>query len=171
MADAASGLSGLRSVERALGIVEWLLAIAGGAVLVVFSFLVLADVLARYLFNYSIPGVYELMQLALVVMVYFAISYAQQKGDHIRIEIFSDERRPRMQTFVRVVGDLAGLAICAIITWRSGLYAYSAWENADAVSGLVAWRTWPAMAAVPLGFGLLGLRLAIDLCGWMAKAR
>ena len=158
--------SGLRRLDRLVGFLEVVLNTIGGAVLVVFAFLVLFDVIARYLFNYSIPGIYELMQLGLVIIVYFGIAYAQQKGDHVRIELFSNENFPRMERVVRIVGDLAGIAICTIIAWRSGQNAYDAWLTGDAMSGLIAWRTWPAMAAVPLGFGLLALRIAIDLIEW-----
>ncbi len=158
--------SGLGRIDRLVRVFEMALNTIGGAVLVVFAFLVLLDVVARYWFNYSIPGIYELMQLGLVVIVYFGIAYAQQKGDHVRIDLLSNDNFPRMQRVVRIAGDLAGVAIFTIIAWRSGQNAYVAWLTDDTMSGLIAWRTWPAMAAVPLGFGLLAFRLAIDLVEW-----
>ncbi|MBI4274942.1 MAG: TRAP transporter small permease [Rhizobiales bacterium] len=161
--------SGLRRLDRLVSLLEVVLNTIGGAVLVVFAFLVLFDVIARYLFNYSIPGIYELMQLGLVVIVYFGIAYAQQKGDHVRIDLFSNDNFPRMQRVIRVAGDLAGIVICTIIAWRTGQNAYVAWLTDDSMSGLIAWRTWPAMAAVPLGFGLLAFRLAIDLVEWSTE--
>ncbi len=160
--------AGLDRLDRLFAFIESALIMIGGIVLVVFAFLVLIDVIARYLLNFSLPGLYELMQLGLVLIVYSAIAYAQQKGDHIRIDVFSNENFPRMEKLIRVLGDLGGIAICVIIAWKAGENAFVAWRTDDAMSGLIPWPTWPAMASVPLGFALLGMRLLIDLVGFFA---
>ncbi len=124
---------------------------------------VLVDVIARYFLNYSIPGLYELMQLGLVIIVYFGIAYAQQKGDHVRIELLDRDTWPGLQKALLTIGEAAGATFCALVFWRAGQNALVAWETGDTMSGLIPWPTWPAVAAVPLGFLLLGLRLLFDM--------
>ncbi len=152
----------MKVFERGLSAIEAGLNAIGGVLVVVLAAAVLADVIARYVLNYSIAGLYELMQLGLVVIVYLGIGYAQQKGDHVRIELLDRSQFPGFQQTVRVFGNVAGIIFCALVAWKAGQNALVAWRTGDAMSGLIPWPTWPAVAAVPLGFLLLGLRLLLD---------
>lgn len=160
---AKSSRNALNGLDRGLAWAEMALNAAGGALMVLLAAAVLADVIARYFLNYSIPGLYELMQLGLVAIVYFGIAYAQQKGDHVRIELLDRDTWPGLQKVLLIIGDAAGAAFCALVFWRAGQNALVAWETGDTMSGLIPWPTWPAVAAMPLGFLLLGLRLLFDM--------
>ncbi|GIK81422.1 MAG: TRAP transporter small permease [Pseudorhodoplanes sp.] len=163
MTVAKSSRNALNGLDRGLAWVEMALNAVGGVIMVLLAAAVLVDVIARYFLNYSIPGLYELMQLGLVIIVYFGIAYAQQKGDHVRIELLDRDTWPGLQKALLTIGEAAGATFCALVFWRAGQNALVAWETGDTMSGLIPWPTWPAVAAVPLGFLLLGLRLLFDM--------
>jgi len=54
---------------------------------------------------------------------------------------------------------------------HAGWYVFAdAWSNGDVLAGAIAWPRWPALLLVPIGCGLLALRLIVDLIGNLGAA-
>ncbi|MBI5969181.1 MAG: TRAP transporter small permease [Deltaproteobacteria bacterium] len=121
------------------------------------------DVILRYLFNAPLPEIFQLTEFMMVGVVYLAISYVQALKDHIKIEIVTSWLPKKAQEALDLFGYLVGLFIFSIIAWQSGRQAWEAWVTQDYTMGIVQFPVWPAKSILPLGVGLLCLRLILDI--------
>ncbi len=97
---------------------SWLNWVAGVA-LVGMLVLILADVIGSKLFNWPLPGAFEIVSFSCVVVIAFAIAQTQIIRGHIEVE-FLTTRLPGIAQ--RVIGGiiyLAGMILFAFIAWTS----------------------------------------------------
>lgn len=88
------------------------------AVLLFLMFLTVADVTGRYFFNNPVRGTLELTELAMVVIVFLALGYAQHKGDHIVIDLAYERMPPFLQRISHYLASLISLVIVSLMAYR-----------------------------------------------------
>jgi TRAP-type C4-dicarboxylate transport system permease small subunit len=85
--------------------------------------LVTTDVLIRYIFNTGILGTYEVVQLAMAALVFFALPYAQYKKELVRVS-FILVRLPRILRYVLwALGDVISTAVCYALSVAAFIHA------------------------------------------------
>lgn len=89
---------------------EWVLGATAGAVLVLMMLVTTVDVGGRYLFNYPLPGGFELTEVMLAVLIYCALPLVTWKREHIVIDSFDFLMSPRVKRGLDVAAD----AVCAL---------------------------------------------------------
>ncbi len=146
----------LRGVERTF------CHLAAGLVFIMI-FPTTVDVFLRYIFNAPLPEMFQLTEFMMVGVVYLAVAYVQQLKDHIKIEICTQWLPSKVQGGLDLFGCGVGLVICGIITWQTARMAWEAWDTQDYTMGIVQFPLWPAKTILPIGVGLLCLRLFLDL--------
>jgi len=78
-----------------------------------------ADVTLRYLFNWPVPGSWELTQFMMAIVVAFGLAYCALHKGHVRVEIVVS-RLPRLaQLIMNSIASFAFLSLFIIITWRT----------------------------------------------------
>jgi TRAP-type C4-dicarboxylate transport system permease small subunit len=132
-------------------------------------FPITADVILRYGFRSPLHGSLELGEFMMIGIVYLSIAYIQAVKGHIRIEVGSAWLPKKFQIAMDIFGYAIGLALFSIIAWRSGQLAWEAWITKDYTMGVVYFPLWPAKSIVPIGTGLLCLRLLSDMIRDSAK--
>jgi len=75
------------AVRRLCKLFFWL-SMAG---ILTMMFLIAADVLLRFAINKSIMGSYELVQILMVILVFFAFGFTQEADGHVRVTIFIEK--------------------------------------------------------------------------------
>lgn len=146
--------------------VSWLsvvlVALAAGAT-VVLMLHVVADVVARNVFNWPLPATLELAQHWWMVLLVFAgLGYAQLRGEHVRATVLTD-RLPESLHRIAEVGALA------LMTVFAGLIAYYGWGEAaesTAIKETVVAAdvpVWPMHWAVPVGAAVLALQCLVSI--------
>lgn len=149
----------LARVENALG---WLAALA----MIMMMIVVFCDVAMRYIFHSPLSWAYDLISLYLVAAVfYFSLSAAYSEGAHVNVDILQQSFPKAGIRLSEIVTTAVGTLIFALITWFGALKTVDAFTENDVLSGAISWPTWPANALVPLGCGLLTLRLALHFVG------
>lgn len=149
----------LALVEDALG---WLAALAMIAMMLV----VFCDVLMRYIFHSPLSWAYDLISLYLVAAVfYFSLSAAYSEGAHVNVDILQQALPKAGIRLSEIITTAVGTVIFGLIAWFGALKTIDAFTENDVLSGAIPWPTWPANALVPLGCGLLALRLAVHFVG------
>lgn len=137
------------------------MAVAGLCVLLI-MFVVTYDAISRYLFNAPLSWSFELVTYYLmVVAVYFALSSTFTHGDHINLDLFLNMMSARPRARVESAWSLisaVGFAIIAWGTWENTLHAY---QRNEFLPGIIVWPAWLSHLPVPLGTGLIALRLAL----------
>lgn len=152
----------LRLVGPALRIVEYGL-VAGSVLVILFvALFVGAEVAMRYLFNAPIPSHLELSELLMPVIVFLAISYTQATHGHVGMDLLTDLLPAGARRTASVVTRFASIFICAVIGYFASKHAYQLWLYDDVTMTPPYYRTWPAAAAIPIGYTLVALRLYIQ---------
>jgi TRAP-type C4-dicarboxylate transport system permease small subunit len=143
-------------LERAL--------LLGSILVILFAmFFVGAEVLMRYVFVAPIPGHLEGSELLMPIVVFLAISYTQATHGHVGMDLVLDALAPRVRRFA-VMGTLVvSIFVCAVLAYFSFKNAYQLWLYDDVTMTPPYFRTWPAAAAIPLGYGLIAIRMQLQI--------
>lgn len=144
-----------------------MIVVKGAAVVASISIFVMmistiADVTARFLLNKAIPGVVELCEFLMVMVVFLGLAYTQVKRGHVRAEVFINKISPRHQIAVELFGYLLALPFFVMFAYQAGLFAYEAWKTGEFMFGLMRFPTWPSKIFVCVGLFVLCLQLLAD---------
>jgi TRAP-type C4-dicarboxylate transport system permease small subunit len=125
---------------------------------------VTGDSVGRYFLRSPIKGAFELVQNYLMVMtVFLSISYICRINAHIRLEMFQKFFPRQLKIVITYVNTLFPLAMFFIICHQATIRALEAWNNKEVMIGVVSWPVFWSYVWVPLGTGLVCVRLLFDL--------
>lgn len=158
----------VRAIERVVDLVgratSWL------ALAIVL--LMATNVVLRYLFSYGSVWAQELEWHLLAPLILFAIAYALQKGEHVRVDVMYAKFSPRGKAAVGVAEAVLCLAISIIIVWLSLAYVQQAYvidEKSADPGGLT--HRWILKALIPAGFVLVALQSIAEIVKNVARFR
>lgn len=147
---------------KSLAVIERAVTAVAATLSIAIMLIVTCDVALRYLFNSPLTWAYDLISLYLMAAVFFLVlGDAHRAGAHVGVDILQQRFPPAARRLSALVTDLVGLAVFCLIAWFGGLRALDAFESADVVAGAIPWPTWPSLALVPIGCGLIAVRLAL----------
>jgi len=118
------------------------------ALMAVMATLVFANVIARYVFNYSIIWVEELTQYQMIWITYLGAGLALREGRHVAVEILQDWLPATLRRAARVLvwtGIATFLAILTILGF--GIVAFT-WDQETPVMNI---PTGIPYLAIPIG--------------------
>lgn len=122
-----------------------------------------ADVVGTNFFDWPVPGTLEITESTMVLIVFGALAYTQQRRGHIRVEILHGHMGPRVRSFMELVTDLLALVFFLLLAWQSfGELSYS-WEIREATMGTIRFPLYPARLLLSAGAVLLVAQLALDV--------
>jgi TRAP-type C4-dicarboxylate transport system permease small subunit len=135
-----------------------------GTVGMIASMLVgVADVIGTEAFGRPVLGTLEFTESSMVLVVFGALAYAQERRSHIRVELLYTHVGARGKSFMEAITHIVAFIFFALIAWQGyGELLYS-WEMKEATMGSVRFPLYPARFLLLLGVGLLVLRLAVDI--------
>ena len=122
-----------------------------------------AEVLMRYAFNAPIPGHLEGSELLMPIIVFLAISYTQATHGHVGMDLALDALAPGVRRWALMGTLIVSILVCAILAYFSFKSAYQLWLYDDVTMSPPYFRTWPAAAAIPVGYGLIALRMYLQV--------
>ncbi|RXV70144.1 C4-dicarboxylate ABC transporter permease [Roseovarius sp. A46] len=174
MAGVASVLSDDSTLSRLdLGLyrVERQLALLSG--IAVFSLMVLAvvSVGGRNFFNQPLPGYVDWIEQIMPLIAFMGVAYTQRDGGHIRMDIFVGLFQGRALWLIELITTLAVLLLMLLLVWgswahfeRSFDWNAPLWSRDSTID--IALPIWPAKILAPIAFGVLSLRLALQVWGF-----
>lgn len=156
-------------LRRVIDRVDDVLMVIGCLMLFALMFVVVGDVVLRYLFNSPLQWSYEVISSYLMPgLFFFAASHTLKAHAHVAVDIVHNyvSRRTRyvLEAFVSVLAAPVFL-LCTIVSARNTLADLA--TAASSTSGL-ALPTWTVSLMLPLGFGMLTLRLVLNSIGYIA---
>lgn len=163
---AGSGL--YARLRRALDIVDGALVGLGALMLFALMCVVVADVSMRYFFNAPLQWSYEVISSYLMPGLFFlAVSHTLRAHSHVAVDILHNYvgRRTRY-AFEAVASSLAAPAF-AIAAWMSAGVTLNDFRTAATSSSGLAVPTWTVSIFLPVGFGLLSVRLFLNAVGYL----
>ena len=160
--------SALSKIDQQLYRAETALALVSG--LAVFSLMVLAvvSVGGRNLFNAPLPGYVDWIEQAMPLIAFMGIAYVQRDGGHIRMDMLVGALRGRALYLAELITTLAILFLMLLLVWgswahfaRSFDFAAPLWSRDSSMD--IALPLWPAKLLAPVAFGVLCLRLMLQV--------
>ena len=135
-----------------------------GSVGMMLSMLIcVADVTGTNFFGWPVPGTLEITESTMVLIVFGALAYTQEKRGHIRVELLHGYMSPRIKSLMDVVTHALAFVFFALLGWQSfGELSYS-WEIREATMGTIRFPLYPARALLTIGSALLIAQLALDV--------
>jgi TRAP-type C4-dicarboxylate transport system permease small subunit len=129
-----------------------------------------ADVFMRYALNRPFGFTYDLIGLYLLAGVFFlTLSDALREHVHVSVDILV-HRFPRpIRRLSELATALVGLFVFSLVTKLGYDRALDNYLGEDVLAGAIPWPTWVSAALVPLGCGVLVLRLAVQGIGHLAS--
>jgi TRAP-type mannitol/chloroaromatic compound transport system permease small subunit len=121
--------------------------------------LVATNVLLRYAFSFGSVWAQELEWHLLAAVILLGMSYALQRGENVRVDLFYANFSPRAKFIVNLVSGLLTLAVAGLFIKLSLAYvaqSYSIGESSPDPGG-IPFR-WLVKGLIPVGFGLLVLQ-------------
>ncbi len=143
-------------------IVRWCAVIAASAATVLVVAVSL-DVLNRRTVGGSLPGLLELNQTLLVVIVFLAIPYGERVGVHVRMTLVTSRLPEKIARICRTVAYLLATGIIGWMAYASVLRAIDSFVRSEAQLGLVMWPLWPARWVLAFGLCLLTIQCAFKV--------
>lgn len=89
------------------------------AVMMVTTF---TDVVMRYFFNRPIVGAFEVTEITMGLLVFFALPVMIRRRENIVVNVVHDMLPPRARRAATLLSDLVCAALCAFIAWRMWLF-------------------------------------------------
>ena len=137
---------------------EWItnaLLVIAATLAFLLSFLVVADVTGRVLFNSPVKGTPEIVSISIVVICYLQAAYAIRSGGMLRVDAFISFLPRPVREALDVIGALLGAAFFSLILWGAYDPAVYSWTS-DEFEGEGALRVpvWPARFIMLLGSAL-----------------
>ena len=137
-------------------------ALAGLALLLCFG-VVCAEIFARAFLGTSFMWSEELSRYLIIVSTYFGAAAAIRTREHIRVELVLNMLPRAMRRSLEVLGTLA----CAVFAGTVAVVGYR-WVHEMVTLGLVSAESslpvpiWMFQLVVPIGFGIMALRLVVQ---------
>lgn len=149
----------LRQVEKGATLVACLCLFALMAV-------VTADVAARYFLNHPFAWSHDVITLYLTPALFFlALSDSFRSGAQVNVDILHRLLPRGVRRVTDCLCNLLAFLVFALIAYAGALRAVDAFANGDVTVGIVPWPTWPSAALVPVGAGMIALRLIARALG------
>ncbi len=148
---------------------RWLVAANGGlliALMAAMALLVIANVIARYVFNHSFVWAEEVSRYMMVWVGFLGSGLVLRIGAHLAVEVFQD-LLPRRAAQALRVGVVAVMA-CTLVAmlWLGVLYVQFAWGQETPV---LNWNFGLVYLAIPVGAALMLVYLALIAAGYVRE--
>ena len=131
------------------------LGVAASAILFVLMLITFADVVARYLLNFSIRGAFEITELLLLVLIFAGLPLVSHADEHVTMDFIDRILPDRIaRLWVRAMH-----LICAAIMF---FLAWQVWIKANRIAG---YADTTDVLRVPIGPFVYFMALMIGLTG------
>jgi TRAP-type C4-dicarboxylate transport system permease small subunit len=158
----------LAALQRALGLVNRVIALVASLALVGASLVLSYSVVVRYAFHEATYWQDEAAVFLIVGATFLAAAYVQERRGHVGIEAIVGLLSARVNWVRLLAVDLASLAFCGFFSWKSWTLFHEAY-----VDGQVTSSTWGPPLAIPYGvmaagMTLLSLQILLQLAAFLA---
>jgi TRAP-type C4-dicarboxylate transport system permease small subunit len=121
---------------RETEIIRWarVISLIGLGGMLMIAGVIVGEVLLRWLFNYPIPGVYDLSQLVVIIVIASCLPLVCAERNHITVRLMGTILGKRANELLEGFGALITMIIFGLLAWQLWIYA-----NELAVSNQTTW--------------------------------
>ena len=149
-------------LDRWLSRIELVFATLAAVLMFAIMAIVATDVAMRYLLNSPLSWSYDLISLYLMTaLFYFALSRTFAEGAHISVDIAQYYLSDDVRRLCQITYAILAAVLFMIIAWLGAERTLDDFQSGAATAGAVLWPSWIADVLVPIGSGLMSLRLML----------
>lgn len=132
------------------------------------TILVFIQVVMRYVFRNSLSWSEELARYIFLWLSWIGASYAVKERSHFRVEMFADMLKGKARKIFELFVLLAWFAFCAFLAYQGSMITRHLLTRGQISAAMEIPMAW-AYASVPVGSGLMALRLIVEIRKLFAK--
>ena len=151
----------LESFDKLCRIIAKILLAIGSTSLAAMMFLIMADVVLRYVLKNPLTGSYEIIEFMMTILVPFGIVFCAHKMEHVTVDIIFDLLSKRIQLFVNCISSLIVLFLFTLVAWQNIIFISETYESRF-TSSILYIPKYPFVGAVAVGFVAFCLVLLLD---------
>lgn len=163
--------STLSKWDRSLLRVERILALVSGLTVLILLLLAVRNVTGRSVFGAPLSGYVDWIEQSMALIAFMGLSYAQRDGNHIRMDILVGRLKGRALWAAEAITTILMLGVVLLLIWgtyehfgRSFDFNMPNWSKDCSID--ICIPAWPSKLLVPIAFGVLTIRLLIQLTGF-----
>jgi len=149
-------------LEKTLSDVAHRVSNVGQGVLMVMVLLVVVDIILRRLFNSPLPWSLEVVEVMLVVVVFFSVAYCGARRAHVSIDVLISRFPPKARAIVDTFTYILGIVLFGVMAWGGAASAMGKWDTHH-ITGILPIPIYPFAFVVAFGSLLLALVLLAQL--------
>jgi TRAP-type C4-dicarboxylate transport system permease small subunit len=124
--------------------------------------LVVANIIARFVFNAPIGGTLEVTESALTILIFLSLAMTQHEGGHIKVTLIMRRTSEKSIRIGNIVAAFLGSLFFAWATYAAwGLFVKSLMMN-EQEWGSIIFPVYPVKFVIFLGLLLLSLQFLLD---------
>ncbi|QBF32377.1 TRAP transporter small permease subunit [Thalassococcus sp. S3] len=161
----------LSRLDRSLLTVERFFALISGVAVLSLMLMAVWSVGGRNLFNRPLPGYVDWVEAVMPLIAFMGIAFVQRDGTHIRMDIAISQLKGRALWLFELISVLLIFFLMVALVWgswshfdRSFDWNAPMWSRDSSID--IGLPLWPAKLLAPVAFGLLCLRLLIQIWGY-----
>lgn len=120
------------ALTSVIGRIAWVLAIAGGVLLVILTVVTDSSIIGRALIPLGlkpIQGDFEIVQTGTAFAIFSFMPWCQFNRGHASVDIFTSRLSPVVLRAIDLIVDLAFAAVITLIVWRMGVGLHDKYAN------------------------------------------
>ncbi len=121
------------------------------------------EVATRFAAGRSLPGMVELSETCLVVIVFFGFAYVALQKSHIRMTLATNFAPGGLVRAARLTATLLSIAFLVWLAYATGGRAIASFQTGEYKFGLLQWPIWPARWAITIGLSVAAVATVIVL--------
>ncbi|MBC8239237.1 MAG: TRAP transporter small permease [Alphaproteobacteria bacterium] len=149
--------------ELCMRLIEEFLTYCSVVIIICVMFWVVAEVIGRYVFNSPLPGHLEGAELLLPMIVFFGVSYVQARDGHVGMTFVVDALPKKVRRVTDILSLIVSALTCAALAYFASKNVWLAWIYDDVTMSPPYWPVWPSAAVIPLGYGMLAVRMVLQI--------
>lgn len=123
--------------------------------------MVLSQILLRNLYQSGILGGDELVRHLVLWIAFFGAGIATRSGSHVKIDVLTKFMPAKMRRYADTAVSLFSCVICALLAAASIQFIHFEYQG-QARSAFFNTPVWIMAVILPLGYGIIALRFAVN---------
>ncbi len=164
--DTAMGGAVLDRLDRALQGVEFVTAVIGGVVIFGVMWIGVSEIVLRKVFNAPLYGQLDLIEQTMATYTLLTISYCYRKAGHIRVDLLVGHFKGRRKWIAELGASIAAFGLIVVLLPGVLHFFENAYYIGDSTIN-TQWPTWPSKLVPVVGFGVLALRIALEIWAYL----
>jgi len=141
----------LLKIERAQLTCSW------GVTLAV-TFMLVADIFMRFVFNRPLPASYEISEVLMPYIVMFGFAYALTTNVHVRVTLVTDRFSEKVQAGFEAIANVVSFVVCAVLAYCSWGHFWESFVIREEILAAIKIPWWVGKFGMPMAFAMLALR-------------